>query len=119
MDRRIIFFLVFTITLLCTILVAVVCFLTEQSMMDTAIYSLTSMWIMGIVTQLMLSNLYRAVVQPLEEERASVQEKRQVELDLDDIEGIDELATMDSGLSSQIRSEPELNAPQPRREYKG
>lgn len=95
MDRRVIFFLVFIITLVSTALVAGVCLLTKQPALDTVLYSVITMWIMGVVSQLLLQNLYQAIVKPMEQLRQEVrQQQTSVPLDLDDVEEIEQANEM-------------------------
>lgn len=91
MDRRIVFFLVFIITLVSTICVSGVCLIMRQPWVDTVLYSLAAMWIMGIVSQLLLQNLFYTIVKPLQESwQQKVQEEIVSEINLDDVEEIDQ-----------------------------
>lgn len=91
MDRRIVFFLVFVITLLSTLVVAGVCLLMRQPLVDTVLYSLAAMWIMGIVSQLLLQNLFYSIVRPLQEAwQQKVHEEMSPAVNLDEVEEIDE-----------------------------
>ncbi len=90
MDRRFIFFLVFCFTLGSTILVATVSIMTGQSWLNTVLYSLATMWIIGIASQVMMQHIYLKIVRPLREEmeHRKVEEAASVKLDLEDIEEI-------------------------------
>lgn len=95
MDRRIIFFLVFVITLTSTLLVTAVSLFTKQPAFDTVLYALATMWIMGIVTQLLLQNLYQAIVRPMEQARMQERAKEaESEVNLEEIEEIDQVTQM-------------------------
>ena len=95
MDTRFIFVLVFAITLFTTVLVAAVCLLMGQSLLSMTLYSVASMWITGITTQLLLQHLYRSVVKPLEEEREArkkIERKEMTSVNLDEVERIDDIS---------------------------
>ncbi|MDF2549030.1 MAG: hypothetical protein K0S07_97 [Chlamydiales bacterium] len=68
-NRKIIFYAAFSITLFSTLLVFIACVLTSQSMLNSVFYMLFTMWLMGILSLLLMQNLYFAVVQPLEIKR--------------------------------------------------
>lgn len=90
MDRRIVFVLVFLFTLLSTVLVSVTSLLSGQSLMHTVIYSLVTMWLVGIVSELLLSNLYSGIVRPLEEEEQErKKEKEMEEINLEQVEEVE------------------------------
>jgi hypothetical protein len=102
MDRRIVFFLVFVITLLSTLLVATICMLTKQSMIESVLYTLATMWIMGVVSQLLLQNLYQAIVRPIEREkqqRVNI-ENNTLNLNLEEIEEINQVVQAVNGQSA-------------------
>ena len=91
MDRRIVFFVVFVITLVSTVLVFSICLLAHQPIFETTLYSVVTMWIMGIVSQLLLQNLYQAIVKPLEDsQRQQIEQRTAEEINLKDIEEIDQ-----------------------------
>lgn len=115
MDKRNIFVLVFFITLFTTILVAVACVLAKHSWMMTAIYTLASMWIVGIVSQLLLNHLYMSIVKPIEDAQ-NVQERLDAVdhgIDLEEVEEIDPtLNQFHSKFSSQTAEEEEAGEKQ-------
>lgn len=91
MDRRVIFLMVFATTLFSTILVATVSLWAGQSWVRTALFSVATMWIVGILSQILFSNLYQAIVKPLEEE--AIEKKvvtKSQEINLDEVEAIEE-----------------------------
>jgi uncharacterized membrane-anchored protein YitT (DUF2179 family) len=90
-DRRIIFIGTFFFTLFSTILVAFVSFATEQGMLYTVLYSLATMWITGVISQVLLQNLYQGIVKPLEEVRVeNRKEEKRREVNLQEVEAIDD-----------------------------
>ena len=95
MDRRVVFFLVFVVTFVSTALVAGVCLITRQPALDTVLYSMITMWIMGVVSQLLLQNLYQAIVKPMEQDRQQARmQQNSVSIDLDDVEEIEQANQM-------------------------
>ena len=91
MHRSVVFLMVFFFTLMSTILVGVVSWMTGQGIFYTVIYSVATMWITGIVSQVLVLNLYQGVVKPLEEQRVQAkQEELKEELNLDAVEAIDD-----------------------------
>jgi len=91
-DKRVLFLFVFSFTFFTTVLVALVCFWTEQRVLDGILFTLASMWISGIVSQLLLQNLYLGIVRPLEEARLEEKlAKRKFLVNIDDIESISEV----------------------------
>lgn len=113
MDRRIVFFFVFIITVTSTVMVGAVCLLTGQSWLNTALYTLAAMWIMGIVSQLLLHNVYHNIVRVHEEENKQKSLQRQESpINLDDIEEIDQVEEMkmaahDAALQPSASNKPE------------
>lgn len=94
-DKRVLFLFVFCFTFFTTVLVALVCFWTEQRILDGILFTLASMWISGIVSQLLLQNLYLGIVRPLEEARLEEKlAKRKFLVNIDDIETISEVEDM-------------------------
>ena len=90
-DRRIIFVGTFFFTIVSTALVAFVSFMTEQSAFNTALYSLATMWITGVVSQVFLQNLYQGIVKPLEETRRErKRDDKRREINLQEVEAIDD-----------------------------
>lgn len=93
MDRRIIFVLVFFFTLTSTLLVGAVSLLSGQSWLTTALYSLATMWIMGIISQLVIQHLYLGIVKPMDDAKFDemVEKETSMEIDLDEVEEIDQM----------------------------
>ena len=101
MDRRILFFIVFIFTLTSTALVTVVCILTEQRVMDTVLYSLATMWITGIISQLLVQHLYLGIVRPLEEQK--YEEKLahvKAKINIEEVEYIDQVKEMEKAVEA-------------------
>ena len=96
MDRRIVFFLVFSFTLFSTLLVAFVCFLTNQTIITSTLYTVVTMWVTGIVSQLLLHNLYQSIVAPLDNEKEEELEEEHA-FNYDDIEEIDQVKEIAKG----------------------
>ena len=57
MDRRIVFFLTFVITLTSICLVTLASLYFNRSVFETVLYAVATMWIMGVASQLLLQNL--------------------------------------------------------------
>ena len=92
MDRRVVFFFVFSFTLLATLLVAIVSVTSGQEVLNTVLYSLVTMWIAGVVSQVLAMNLYQGLVKPLEERKARTREMAaRREANLEEVEEIDEV----------------------------
>lgn len=106
MDRRVVFFFVFMITLCSTLLVAFVCFFTGQSAVESVLYTLATMWVMGVISQLLLTNLYQAIIRPLEHERKEKQSVRddQQFMNLEEVEEIDQVT---QAVNAQARQHAE------------
>ncbi len=91
MDRRIVFLLVFLLTLFSTVLVGAVSLWTGQTVLRSVLLALATMWVMGILGQILLHNLYQAIVKPMEEEKEELRvDAVTEELNLDEVEEIDE-----------------------------
>jgi hypothetical protein len=91
-DRRIVFFCVFSFTVLSTVLVAAVCLLTEQTWIDTVLYSLATMWLIGIVSQVLVHQVYVGIVRAGEEDKyKSEYETAKARMNIEDIENIDDI----------------------------
>lgn len=113
MDRRIVFLLVFTITLSSTLVVAFVSFWVGQSWLRTALFSLATMWVVGIISQVLFLNLYQSIVKPIEEERLEeVKKVRQQELNLQDVEEIGQAAQLLQEASRQEKENQQKEKPQ-------
>lgn len=96
MDRRIVFFAVFVITLISTLLVFAVSIYTQQTLMTTVVYGMVTMWLMGIISQVLLQHLYQSMVRPMEHARMDEEaDKAKLEINLEDIEEIDQVAEME------------------------
>ena len=97
LDRRITFVLVFFFTTTSTVLVAAVARYVGHGWLTTALYSLVTMWITGIISQLVFHSLYQNIVKPMEDEfydQANVQEKLSIDLDsVQTIQQVEDLAT--------------------------
>ena len=91
MDRRIIFFIIFTITVVSTLLVTAVSIMSGQSWLYTVIYAVVTMWVMGIISQILMQNLYHTIIQPLEEEKQAIAKEETVQLNLEDLQEIDQV----------------------------
>ena len=92
MERRIIFVLVFVFTIMSTLAVGVTCWLSGQNWFTTALYTIATMWITGIVSQLLIHNLYLNIMKPIEEQKSSEDfEKKKIKFDVDDIEEINQI----------------------------
>lgn len=90
MDRRGLFFLVFVFTLVSTLLVAGISYFVGNTAFNTVIYALVTMWVVGIISQLLLQNIYQAIVKPLEEEWIEKKRKNaERELNLEEVEAIE------------------------------
>jgi uncharacterized membrane protein SpoIIM required for sporulation len=98
-DRRIIFLLVFIFTLASTVLVAVVSLMNDQGWIRTAIYSLATMWIVGVVSQLLIQHLYLSIVKPMDDSKREemLAEQAKMEINLDEIEEIDQVIDLNKG----------------------
>lgn len=99
MDRRFLFLIVYGLTLFSTLLVAFVCFMSEQTWVNTTLYSLTTMWIMGIISQILVQNVYLGIVRPLEEKKydemlAHVKSK----INIDEVEEIDQVGELENAM---------------------
>lgn len=102
MDRRIVFFGVFLITLISTLLVCGVCLYSGQTALTTALYSLVTMWLMGIASQILLQHLYQSVVRPMENEKLDEElAKAKLDVNLEDIEEIDQVIQMEKEVGRQ------------------
>lgn len=102
MDRRSLFFIVFLFTLISTFLVGSVSLATGQGWLVTALYSLVTMWIVGILAQVVVRHVYLQVVYPLEVKKAKdeILESRLLVRDLEDVEEIDRAVTIATGKES-------------------
>jgi hypothetical protein len=98
-DRRILFVVVFCLTLISTLLVAFVCIMTEQTGLHTILYSLATMWIMGIVSQVLLQHVYLGIVRPLEEDKYEERlDRAKSQMNIDDIEEIDQVEELEEAM---------------------
>ena len=104
MDRRIVFVVVFFFTLLSTVAVAGVCLLLGKTAFSTVLYSLLTMWVVGIVSQLLMHHLYQAIMKPKEEAREEEKaSKKQTRINLDAIEEIDQVKKLAQSRSTGHR----------------
>lgn len=108
LDRRAVFAIVFLFTLLSTVIVAAACLYFGQTATMTVVYSLATMWLVGVFSQILLHNLYQAVVKPLEEELI---ERRRAnarsELNLEGVEAIDEANERIENAQKKVRKAEE------------
>ena len=104
LERRTVFFLVFCITLASTVIAALVSYASGQTLLRTVLFSLATMWIMGIISQIALQGLYQSVVRPLEQARAESNVEDNMESLIEDVERIDEVTGAD-GMKPKRRSD--------------
>ncbi len=92
MDQRHIFILVFLFTLISTCLVAAVSLFTGQGWLVTVLYALATMWIVGILSQVIFRHLYLQVVFPTEVQRTKEELKKGYSRsdELEEVEAIDD-----------------------------
>ncbi len=107
MDKRIPFALVFLFTLFSTVSVALVCWFTSQGFLRSALYAMVTMWITGIISQLLFHSIYLNIVKPLEEQKKR-DSKEYIEderpLDLHSLEKIEDV---EGQQASQVEREEE------------
>lgn len=102
MDRRVVFLAVFLLTLVSTVLVVGVCLYTRQTELTTVLYGLVTMWLMGILSQILLQHLYQTVVRPIENQRLDDEiAKAKLDVNLEDIEEIDQVIQMEKEVGRQ------------------
>lgn len=109
MDKRTIFVMVFFFTLISTILVAIVCVLTGQKALTTVLYSLATMWITGIISQLLFQSLYQSVVVPREEVKQEQEEQEPTMPELN-LEGLEEIEEVQQHIDEKQREKPKKQA---------
>ena len=80
-----------------------ICLTTGQTWITTILYSLATMWIIGIISQLALHHLYLAIVKPMENKRFEENLKKENELHFD-IDSVERISDIESG---QIKKEAE------------
>jgi Na+-translocating ferredoxin:NAD+ oxidoreductase RnfG subunit len=108
MDRKGLFLIVFLFTLASTLAVALVSILTEQGPLYTVLYSLVAMWIVGIISQVLITSVYQSVIKPLEEEKREAGRKEvRKELNLSEVEEIDEAVSRYSSAEKNKHIESE------------
>jgi len=92
-DKRIVFLLVFLFTLVSTILVLFVCIATEQKWLTTVLYTLATMWLVGVLSQLLIQHLYLSIVKPIDDAKfeKNLKEQSVPEIDLEELEEIDQV----------------------------
>ena len=106
MDRRIVFLLVFATTFLSTLLVGIVALWVGQNWVRIALMSLSTMWVVGILSQILFHNLYQSVVKPLEEEkRDQAVAVQHAEINLDEVEEIEQATEMIRNAEKQEKME--------------
>ncbi|SCA58793.1 hypothetical protein AB751O23_AP_00030 [Chlamydiales bacterium SCGC AB-751-O23] len=93
MDKRALFLIVFIFTLISTLLVAGISLYMGHNWLDIVLYSLATMWVVGIISQLLMHHLYLSILRPIEEEKYKTQVKDELQhsIPLDEIEKIDEV----------------------------
>jgi len=93
MDKRALFLIVFIFTLISTLLVAGISLYMGHNWLDVVLYSLATMWVVGIISQLLMHHLYLSILRPIEEEKYKTQVKDELQhsIPLDEIEKIDEV----------------------------
>ncbi|MCH1430596.1 MAG: hypothetical protein GWP59_03545 [Chlamydiales bacterium] len=94
MDKRALFLIVFIFTLISTLLVGAVSLYIGHSWLDVVLYSLGTMWVVGIISQLLMHHLYLSIIRPIEEEKykKEVEKELQHTIPLDEVEKIDEIS---------------------------
>lgn len=96
MDKRALFLFVFTFTAMSTLLVAFVSFWTGQRVLDTVLFSLATMWITGVVSQLLLQHVYLGIIRPMEELKYErMLAKAKADINIDDVEEIDQVEELE------------------------
>lgn len=107
MDKRAVFLLVFCFTLLSTLVVSIVSVLSKHSWIDTVLYSLVTMWVVGIISQLMIHHLYMAIIKPMEEKlfEQRIKKKYSHDIDLDKVEKIDDVLLKEASGQKEETSE--------------
>jgi hypothetical protein len=96
LDRRGLFLFVFIFTVSSTLLVTSVSIWTEQNWLDTILYSLVTMWITGVVSQLLMQHLYLGIIRPMEEEKLETMlAQAQAEINIDEVEEIDQVQALE------------------------
>ncbi len=108
MDRKSLFFIVFLFTILSTLIVGSVSLATGQGWLITALYSLVTMWIVGILAQVVVRHVYLQVVYPLELKKVkeTIMESRLSVRDLEDVEEIDAAVEI-ANEKEQVNRKPE------------
>ncbi len=64
-----------------------------QGWLVTSLYSLVTMWLVGIISQLLVHHLYLGIVKPMDDEKQEsfLSERTRLEVNLDEVEEIDEV----------------------------
>lgn len=102
MDSRAVFFLTFMFTFVGTCLVALSCYLTGQGAVSTILYTVSSMWILGVSSLILIQNAYQTIIMPLEEEKLEeLESAKKKERNLKEIERIENDPTLEKVKTSQ------------------
>jgi hypothetical protein len=109
MDKRIVFFIVFMITLLSTITAAVISILANKSWVDVVLYSLATMWIMGMLSQVLLQSLYHSIVK--RDQKREQFNAEYTDVNLDDVEAIEDYETLKNLNGDQADGNLDQNNP--------
>lgn len=101
MDRRIVFFMVFILTVITTIMVMGVALLAGQSWLHTVLYGLAAMWVMGIASQILLQTLYQNIATQIHEQQIHEREQQQeAEINIEEIDDIDQVEELRSAVAA-------------------
>lgn len=105
MDKRALFLFVFIFTLISTLAVSVISLYMEHSWLDTVLYALATMWVVGIASQLLVHFLYLSILRPIEEQKFKhkVEKDLKHNIPLDEVERIDDVKA--GGSYEPIREE--------------
>ncbi|MBN4067048.1 hypothetical protein JYU14_03090 [Simkania negevensis] len=105
MDRRIIFVFVFVFTLVSTLLVFFASLAAHQTWLNTILYSLTAMWLVGILSQIVVRHIYMRIINTYEmqtKQKKTHEKKEQQEHKIEGVEAIDDLI-----MAMPVRGKPD------------
>ena len=93
MDKRILFLFVFIFTLFSTASVSFISLYMDHSWLDTVLYALATMWVVGVASQLLVHFLYLNILRPIEERKykEKVKDELRHDIPLDEVERIDDV----------------------------
>lgn len=115
MDSRAVFFLTFMFTFFGTLLVASVCYFTGQGVIETVIFSVSSMWILGVSSLILIQNIYQNIVLPLEEDKIEeLEAAKKKERNLKEIEKIQEDPTIEKASKESAKKDAPSEKESPR-----